>query len=61
MPPLSVWPGLLTSCAPLQLRFVFLVKINVTSLGRDCCPIVDSFGRIIADKDVIVIGLLPWS
>jgi hypothetical protein len=50
MPPLRVWPGLLTSCAPLQIRFVFLVRINVTSLGRDGCLIVDSFGKNYAEK-----------
>jgi hypothetical protein len=52
MPPLSVWPGHL----PLARHYSFRKcnnidsSINVTSLGKDCCLIVDSFEKNYRDK-----------
>src|SRR2546422_7140724 len=43
-----------TSCAPLQLSKNAITclpfRINVTSLGKDCCLIVDSFEKNYREK-----------
>jgi hypothetical protein len=53
MPPLSVWPGLL----PLARHYssqkcnnINSSSLNVTSLGKDCCLIVDSFEKNYREK-----------
>ena len=48
MPPLSVWPGLLPLARHYSSRKCNNINsssLNVTSLGKDCCLIVDSFEK----------------
>jgi hypothetical protein len=53
MPPLRVWPGLLPLARHYSSRkfnIAFLLGINIISLGRDYCLIVDSFKKNYRDK-----------
>ena len=53
MPPLRVWPGLLPLARHYSSRkfnIVFLLGINIISLRRDCCLIVDSFEKNYREK-----------
>jgi hypothetical protein len=50
MPPLSMWPGLLPLARHYSSRKCNKInspsfKINITSLDKDCCLIVDSFEK----------------
>ena len=53
MPPLRVWPGLLPLARHYSSRkynIVFLLGINIISLRRNCCLIVDSFEKNYREK-----------
>ena len=50
MPPLSVWPGLYLLRAITALENAITFGINVTTLGKDCCLIVNSFEKNYRDK-----------
>jgi hypothetical protein len=57
MPPLSAWPGLLPLARHYSSRKCN--KINVTTLGKDCCSIVNSFEKNYREKkDLIALRVL---
>jgi len=50
MPPLRVWPGLLPLARHYSSRKCNNIDVNVTTLGKDCCLIVDSFEKKLSGK-----------
>src|SRR4030095_3986892 len=54
MPPLECGPAFYLLRAITALENAITFRINVTSLGKDCCPIVNSFEKkFILKKDLI--------
>ena len=51
MPPLSAWPGLLPLARHYSSRQCNNIDVNVTTLGKDCCLIVDSFEKKLSGKE----------
>jgi hypothetical protein len=48
MPPLSVWPGLLPLARHYSSRKCS--NMNISTLGKDCCLIVNSFEKKLSGK-----------
>ena len=56
MPPLVCGPAFYLLRAITALENAITFRINVTSLGKDCCPIVNSFEKNYRTGLVIVTG-----